>query len=390
MRVFALCLTLLSLVCAPALADGGYFPIPGGVAETADQRAVIIDHGDAETIVLQTGYGGDASDFAWVIPVPTRIVGASAISTAESGVFTTLHDLSAPRYYTGLDGSTGVCGCGGSESGGRSGAPNMGDVTVWDTFRVANYDIAVLSAQESGDLAAWLDDNGYAFPAGSEDVLDYYVGRQWFFVAFRIAPGDDDPGSGGEELRPLTLTFATDEIVFPLCISQVSTTERVEVLLYVLGPHRVRCTNYATADIRARRTWSGGNFEAVYDQWFEETLADAGGRALVVEFAGTFPTWWLDRPPFDTLLDPNEEYFVTRLRTRLTPGQMDEDIVMVAAASDEPLETVVGSEVAALRGRVAFATLLLASVQGVAFRRWTFGRRLAAATALLGLFMVLL
>ncbi len=391
MRISVICLALLTLACAPMLADGGFFPTPAGVAETADQRALIIDHGDAETLVVQTAYDGDASGFAWVIPVPTQIVGASAVGTADPQVFSTLHNLSAPRYYSGLEGSTGVCGCSGSGGAGGDGSPNMGGVTVWDSFEVDGYDVAVLSAGESGDLATWLNENGYALPAGHNDVLDYYVAKRWFFVAFKIAPSDERVGSGdGEEFRPIALTFATDELVFPMCISRVSTSDRVEVLLYVLSEHRIRSNNYPTRSIQARRTWNGGDFEATYDGWFEETIADAGGKALVVEFAGVFPSWWATAPPFDALLDPADEYFVTRLRTRLTPAQMTEDVVMVAAANDDPLEVVVGSQLAALRGQIAFAALLLASVQGVALRRWRFGPRLAAATALLGIFMVLL
>ncbi len=393
MRISVSCLALLTLACATTVADGGFFPAPSGVAETADQRALIIDHGDAETLVVQTAYDGDASGFAWVIPVPTQIVGATAVGTADPEVFPMLQSLSAPRYYTGMDGSTGVCGCSGSGGAGGDGSPNMGGVTVWDSFEVEGYDVAVLSASESGDLATWLNDNGYALPAGHDDVLDYYLDKGWFFVAFKIAPTPDGAGGGdgdGEEFRPIALTFATDELVFPMCISRVSTTDRVEVLLYVLSEHRVRSKNYPTRNIEARRTWNGGDFEATYDGWFEKTIADAGGKALVVEFAGAFPSWWASAPPFDSLLDPADEYFVTRLRTRLTPAQMTEDVMMVAAANDDPLEVVVGSQFAAARGQIAFAALLLAGVQGIGLRRWRFGRRLAAATALLGLFMVLL
>lgn len=395
MRISVICLALLTVAGAPVCGDGGFFPTPSGVAETADQRALIIDHGDAETLVVQTAYEGNASGFAWVIPVPTQIVGASAVSTVDAEVFSRLHNLSAPRYYSGLEGSTGICGCSGSDGVGGDGAPNMGGVTVWDTFEVDGYDVAVLSSGESGDLATWLNDNGYAVPSGADGVLAYYVGKGWFFVAFKIAPTPEPPvggrdGSTGEKFRPIALTFATDELVFPMCISRVSTTERVEVLLYVLSEHRVRSTNYTTRNIQARDTWDGGDFDAVYDGWFEQTIADAGGRALVAEFAGAFPAWWADAPPFDAILDPADEYFVTRLRTRLTPAQMTEDVVMVAAANDDPLEVVVGSQLAALRGRIAFAALLFAGVQGVAFRRWSFGRRLAAGTGLLGLIMVLL
>lgn len=390
MRVSRLCVALVVLASARAHADGGYFPIPGGVAETADQRAVIIDHGDVETLVLQTGHDGDASGFAWVIPVPTRLVGASAVGTADPGVFRSLNDLTAPQYFSSTGGTSGLCGCAGSGGSGADGAPMRGDVTVWDAFSVDSYDIAILSAQESESLATWLADNGYGLPAGAAPVLQHYVGKQWYFVAMKIAPEAPGGGAGGEEFRPLTLTFATDELVFPMHISRVSTTDRVEVLLYVLAEHRVSSSNYATAEIQARSMWRGDSFEAVYDGWFEDTITAAGGTALVVEYAGELPTWWVDAPPFDSVLEPGRSYYVTRLRTRLRPAQMSEDIVMVAAARDDDLEVVVSSGAIAVRAHAAAVAMLLACVEGVALRRWSFGRRLASATALLAIFIVLL
>ncbi|MGI5816747.1 MAG: DUF2330 domain-containing protein [Armatimonadota bacterium] len=381
---------LLIVTGLTVMADGGYFPVFEGVAETADQRAIVIDHGNAQTIVLQTGYDGDASEFAWVIPLPTRIAGATAVSTADPAIFETLHDLTAPRYLAGYEGSSGICGCAGA-GGGTDGSPTLGGVTVWDSFSVDRWDVAVLSAQESGELATWLNDNGYAFGTGDDAMLAYYVNKGWYFVAFKISPhADTGGGGGGEQFRPLSLTFATGEPVFPMRISGVSTTRRVEVLIYVLSAGRVEAKNYTTAPIKARSIWSGSDFDTVYDGWFEETIADAGGRALVVEYAGAVPQWWVDRPPFDAILQQGRSYYVTRMRTRLTPEQMTEDIVIGAAAERDDLQVVAGSGMAALRGRLALAALLLAGVQGVALRRWRFGGRFASATALLGILMVLL
>ena len=390
MRTLRLCLASILVASVSALADGGYFPVVHGIAETADQRAVIIDRGGAETIVLQTGYDGDASEFAWVIPTPTQLAGAGAVGTADPDLFRALDDLTAPRYYQPAGGGSGVCGCSASDGSDGAGPPARGDVTLWDSFSVENYDIAVLSAQESNDLATWLDDNGYGLSAGAENVLSYYVGRQWFFVAIKLRPSQVGGGGGAEELRPLALTFATSELVFPMRISRVSTTERVEVLLYVISDHRVRSSNYETAEIEARSTWRGDSFEAVYDGWFERTITNAGGTALVVEFAGELPSWWLNDPPFDDMMAGASGSYVTRLRTRLTPAQMAEDITLVPDVQGRDVDVVVASAVAGLRPRVAMAALLLGAIQGIAFRRWRHGRRIASALVLLAIFIVLL
>jgi len=391
LRRLLLSVALLVAPAAVSLADGGFIPVYEGVANTADQRAVIIDRGDAETIVLQTAYEGDASDFAWVIPLPVLISAQDAIATADPAVFDALDDMTAPRYLGGHYEATGLCGCSGSESGGRLDA----GVTVWETLRVDGYDVAVLSAAQSSDLAAWLSANGYGLPAGSDATVQYYVDRQWYFVALKIAPtprgnvGTGPPSGSGQDLRPVALTFDTTQLVFPLRISRVSTRNRAEVLLYVIGTHRTEGDNYATADVQTPARWAGHDFPASYDGWLEDTLSDAGGRALVVEYAGWASEYLFDGAAFDGLGLAGDTWYVTRLRTRLTPAQMDADIMLTAAASDQSFEVVVGDGYAFVRGSGLLAMLALAGVQGLVLRSRR-GRRMAAGSLLCALLIVLL
>ncbi len=393
--------TLVILSGLPAPADGGFIPVVHGVANSADQRAVVIDHGGRETIVLQTAYQGDATDFAWVIPLPALISASEAVGTADPAVFDALNEITGPRYFGGHYGRAGLYGCAGDDR-----QPREEDgVVVWEVLRVEDYEVAVLSAEQSSDLASWLGQNGYGMPGGSEETLQYYVDKQWFFVALKIAPADGaadgsagsdegrldgTPGQNevGEELRPITLSFPTDQVIFPLHISRVSTRERVEVLIYVIAPHRMQGANYDTTPMDAPATYAGDDFARDYDAWFEETIADAGGKTLVVEYAGVFPQWRAEDPLFADLLAGGRDYWVTRLRTRLGPEQMDEDIVM-AAAADEHFEVVVGDAFALLRGGSGIAMLLLACVQGLAWRS-TRGRRFASAAALCGVLIILL
>ncbi len=383
---------VLALSASISLADGGYFAAVAGSANSADQRALIIDHGEAETIVLHTDYAGDFGDFAWVVPVP-ELIGAGAIGTASGDVFAALDDLTTPRGFVSTGG--GCYGCGGGAEG-----TNRLDVTVWETLRVDGYEVAVLSAEQSADLASWLDDNGYALPAGAQEHLEYYVDREWFFVALKIDPARPGAGGGGggggggaaEELRPIMLTFPTDgsdRLVYPLRISQVSTPQRVEVLAYVLAPHRVESTNYPTVEVQVPRSYGEDDFDAAYDGWFEDTIAGAGGAALVVEYAGPLPGWIAGGPAFEALLDEGEQYFLTRLRARLEPADMDEDVLMAAAATDAPFEVQVAAALPFWRGRVGFAILLLAGLQALAAKSPS-GRRLAWTGGVLGLLVLLL
>jgi len=388
-------LSLLAVTSgSSARADGGFFPPENGTANSADQRAVIVDQGDTQTIILETAYEGDRSDFAWVIPLPELISGQECITTAAPDIFDKLRERSEPRWWS--QGSAALCGCGGSAT------IQEPPVTVWERLRVDDYDVAILSAQQSSDLATWLNDNGYSFPEAQEPTLEYYVNRGWYFVAFKMAPTDEDGqagapndggfggGLGGEELKPIQMTFPTDQLIFPLRISQISSLGRTEILLYVIAPHRMHSENYATAQVDVPDSYNGGDFQADYAGWFEDAIADAGGTAFVVEYAGEVSSNFADFVGIGDLVDGSQDYFVTRLRTYLTPAQMTEDVKLVAAPSDDPFEVnLTSSQFTQARIGLAGGMLLIAGVQAFAVRS-SRRRGYVLAAAVAGAMMLIL
>jgi len=267
---------------------------------------------------------------------------------------------------------------------------------VWETLEIEGYEIAVLSAQQSGDLAAWLDDNGYAFPQGQQATLDYYVSKAWYFVAFKIAPEQPatpdaatDSAAAQAALDPVVISFDLEggPLVYPMRISQASSEAESEVLLYVLGPHRVRSSSYPTAEVEASSYRAGQSFPAWYDERFRQAIGDAGGTALIVEYAGAVPVWLLEGS-LQGLLD-GSEYFVTRLRTYLTPEQMTRDVTLVRAPSDDPFEvSITVPTLASSRMGIEAAMLLGGVVQAgrTRPRRW---RHCARLLAVLGLVVLI-
>ena len=338
---------LLGLVHA-ASADGGMFPQFARSAESADQRAIVVFDEGRETLILQTAYQGDAADFAWVIPIPTLMTSGD-IATVDPGIFDDLYYLTEPAAY-GHGGyrAQGLLGC----SSGSDGEQQFASVRVWDSLQVDDYQITILSAGESSDLQAWLNANGYSFPAEHQGELAYYVAKSWFFVAAKINPaatrdgntgpvgppggGDFGGGSQGEEMRPLRLRFAADEPVYPMRISAASTPSEVEVLLYVIARHRIAAANYNTEDVTLTSHFEGGDFGAYYEEQFRDSLARAGAGSLLVEYAGPLHDWIADRHRADLGLGDGSLY-VTRLRTYLEPQHMAEDVVMAQAAADDDL-----------------------------------------------------
>jgi len=63
-----------------------------------------------------------------------------------------------------------------------------GGVHIWEENQVGIYQTATLSATDPNSLVGWLNDNGYAFPSNGQEILDYYVQKNWFFVAMKIQP----------------------------------------------------------------------------------------------------------------------------------------------------------------------------------------------------------
>ncbi len=389
---------LVACLCAPtqaAWADGGMFPVFAGSGESADQRAVVVFDGARETLILQTAYEGDGSDFAWVIPVPEQL-GASDIGTADPRLFDDLYYLTEPRGYA-YGNAGGGCGCGGGAAGGQPLVP----VRVWETLHVDNYQLAILSASDSSDLAAWLNGNGYAFPAGHEDELDYYVGKSWFFVAVKMSPGQGHsgapppPGVGddlpGEEMRPLLLRFNIPEPVYPMRISAASSSGEVELLLYVIARHRVTSRNYNTEQVRLSALFREGDFGAYYDEQFRESLAGAGAGSLLVEYVGTLPGYITSTHAADLGLGAGT-YYVTRLRSYLQPYDMQEDIALIDAPDDDDFQVQVAVAPAFDESRIRLAAagslFALAAVFGLASGRRDVLVRALLAAAVMALLLV--
>ncbi len=377
---------VLLVVCLLALAqrvgaDGGFFPQFAGSAESADQRAIVVYDGARETLVLQTAYEGDSSDFAWVIPVPA-LLSSEDIGTIAADIFNDLYYLTEPAAY-GYYGyrAQGLCGC---SSGGES--QRFGSVKVWETLQVDDYEVTTLSTEDSSDLEAWLNANGYAFPSGHQDELDYYVDKSWFFVAAKINPAAGDkgnaeagpPGFGGgdreegEEMRPLRLSFTTPEPTYPLRISEVSSQGEVEVLLYVIAHHRITPTNYNCAEVQLTSAFRGGDFPAYYEEQFRSSLARAGAGSLLVEYAGMLPTYLVNAHGADLGVD-GDKFYITRLRSYLTPDDMPEDVIMTQAATDDEFAIRVAAvQPVHTNMRLAGVGLLfvLAAASGLASDNW--------------------
>ncbi|HUA39134.1 MAG TPA: DUF2330 domain-containing protein [Candidatus Sulfopaludibacter sp.] len=211
------------------------------------QKAILVHDAGREDLILQVKYEGPVDEFGWIIPVP----GLPTVQEGSMKCFYELSRFTQQRFEPELR----VLGAGlvRGSSEGIAEPP----VKVIEIKTVGAYEVAVLSAKDSGALAKWLDANQFYFPANKADVLDAYVKQQWYFVAARInlskngglrllsAPRQALTESAANyaihlklasgELNPLQISFTSDRCVFPLKISSVN-GKPSEVQIYVLSP----------------------------------------------------------------------------------------------------------------------------------------------------------
>ena len=266
-----------------SLADGGLFTQLYRDIYEPNQLAMIVFDDMVEKIIFQIDYEGDAEDFAWVIPVPAY----PKLFSVEDEIFYELHKLTKPTPPSSF-------GCGWGAGPPLSGLEDEG-VHVWEENQVGIYHTTTLSASDPNSLVGWLNDNGYAFPVEGQEILDYYVQKNWFFVAMKIQ--SDEIVNNSEyytgAIQPIGIMFFSDEIVYPLKISSLSTPSwGTEVLIYTFSDERV--------------TFPGATEEY---------------NAIIT------PDQLEEYPILQGLID--ETFILTKLRKNFSAEEMDEDLLLV-------------------------------------------------------------
>jgi hypothetical protein len=195
-----------------------------------------------ETFTVQPKFEGNARDFGMVIPTPGRpkLDEMSRDFFKELAVFTILEPMDLKKYKNfnlpfGMAG-----GVGGYAPRGAAPAKRP-TVKVLEAGVVGSLDYKIITAERADDLYAWLKDNAYKY-AGDEATLDYYVKKKWFFTVMKIDAKQMKPNKDGSytgEVTPTRFTFASEKLVYPLKITQISVKDKTEALFYVQAPHKV-------------------------------------------------------------------------------------------------------------------------------------------------------
>jgi hypothetical protein len=206
-----------------------------------------------ETFTVQPKFTGNAEDFGMVIPTPSRpqLDAMPRSFFKELAVFTILKTRQYPHSKLtwqgmglGFGGGNFGGGFGGGGFGGFGGLaaqPRRPQVKVLEAGIVGSLDYKIIQAGRADDLYDWLKRHGYHY-AGDQATLDFYVKKHWFFTVMRIDTlqmTKDADGSFAGEVTPTRFRFASDRLVYPLRITQISVKDQTEALFYVQAPSKV-------------------------------------------------------------------------------------------------------------------------------------------------------
>ncbi len=257
-------------------------------------QVVLVRDGDRTVLTMANDYEGEPKDFAVVIPVPT-VIKKEAVQVVEKAAIDHLDAYSAPRlveYFDRDPCSETLPDVASGPAPGRhpkhfDGAKALG-VKIEEKFSVGEYDILVLSAEQSDGLETWLTANGYKIPKGAGPVLASYIKQNVKFFVAKVNIARHEAG-GFTFLRPLRVEFKTPKFMLPIRLGTVNANGPQELFIYTLTRKgRVETTNYRTVKLSSDLEvplYVRDEFPRFYRDLFARAVQREDMRVLFTEYA---------------------------------------------------------------------------------------------------------
>ena len=292
----ALLAILSQLAAPPASAFCGFYVAKADAKLFNKSSKVVLSRdGNRTAITMASDYEGDPKEFAVVIPVPTFIE-RRQIGVVDTKTIDHLDAYTAPRlveYHDGdpcrpiFEARRGVAMSSMPVPASVAAALRKG-VTIEASYDVGEYDVLILSANESNGLVEWLTDNGYRIPGGAAAVLGSYIKQNMrFFVAKVNLARMKLMGNG--YLRPLQVRYETAKFMLPLRLGTVNGKGPQDLIVYVLTRNgRVEAANYRTVKLPSGMDvplFVKAEFGKFYRAMFDRAVERENMHAVFVEYA---------------------------------------------------------------------------------------------------------
>jgi hypothetical protein len=187
---------LLIILLPFVYSDGAMFSYYKQEIHESSQTAIIKYQDNIEELFLMVSYGGNVSDFAWIVPVPN----IPELSNESSKLFFEIAEITQPKIIDDR---------------------NNDAIMIHKSEQIGYYNSMVISADNSNELLDWLKSNNYHISNDQLSDLEWYVEKKWFFVVLKIN-NSLFTESNEEILQPIRLSFESEQIIYPLKISRGS------------------------------------------------------------------------------------------------------------------------------------------------------------------------
>ena len=332
----------------PVRAACCYFSALGSDVNQPSQKAFLTWNPaeQIESFTVQPRFEGNAADFGMVIPTPSRprLNEMPRDFFKELAVFTILKPMPLERYKLP---QWGLLPLAPAAMAGDAGASNS--VQVIETGVVGSLDYQIITAERADDLYGWLKQNGYHY-AGDEKTLDFYTQKRWIFTVMRIDPKQmkrAPDGSYTGEVTPTRFTFASEQLTYPLRITQISVPAQTEALFYVQAPYKVDLAANFSYQYTWEPMWLQAAAYAIPEkltpqekQWMQVAQPQIEDlNRLLAAYSQSMPGWhparleWAKKitphdvdvltgaAPYDRQADPDAVKNLRLLQGHLHPGQ---------------------------------------------------------------------
>lgn len=326
----------------------------------ASQVALVRD-GDRTVITMANDFEGNLKEFAVVVPVPT-FLHKEQIHIGDKALMDHLDAYSSPRLVEYFDPDpcqmykarreAAAVNAQAPVADRDSGRAKSLGVTIEAKYTIGEYDILILSAQQSSGLETWLRENGYRIPDGAGPILGTYLkqGVRFFVAKVNLK---EQARLGFSYLRPIQVAFESPKFMLPIRLGTVNANGPQELFIYALTRKgRVETTNYRTVKLPSDldiplfvKDEFGGFYRAVFSEqvkkermksvfleyaWDMNWCDPCAAQPLSREELRSLGVFWLASAPNGA--GGTQEVFLTRLHVRYDADHFPEDLVFQETA----------------------------------------------------------
>jgi len=286
--------------CGPAL-----FAFCGFYVAKADTKlfnkasqVVLVRMDDKTVLTMANDFKGDPKEFAIVVPVPS-VLEKGQIHVGDKALVDHLDAYSAPRLVEYFDPdpcriveyarAAPMAMAGGGMGRGVGGGMGGGlGVKIEAQYTVGEYDILILSAQQSTGLETWLRQNGYRIPSGASSVLGSYIRQNMKFFVAKVNL-KEQAKLGFSMLRPIQVAYESPKFMLPIRLGMVNADGPQELFVYALTRKgRVETTNYRTVKLPTGMDipiFVKDKFGDFYKSMFAEQVKKENMSTIFTEYA---------------------------------------------------------------------------------------------------------